>query len=329
MIEEVTMFYDVKSKAVRFTGRWNVTDNAAITTAPGGMIECAFHGKWAVLHFDISTNAHPYPHLWIRVDGGVKTEVPLDRYLRIEASTDGNHHVEIIFKSAVEMQHRWYAPLIGNVSFCGFEAENPGVLPEDNRSVIEFIGDSITEGVLIDAQYDPGNLDQPNRVYQDDATATYAWLTAEKLGMKPVIMGYGATGFLTSGQGAVPRAIDAYPFCYDRVPYKGSNPEIIVLNYGVNDRINEKNIYLDAYCKFLSLLRKHNPKSIIVSLSPFYGVYEQELKEIINSFNKYNNDNVIFIGTKGWIPQTPFHPLRDGHRIVAERLTKELAKYIY
>ncbi len=322
------MFYDVNSKSIRFTGRWNVTDWTAITTAPGGAIECAFQGEWAVLHFDVATNAHPYPHLWIRVDGGAKTEVPLERYLRIEAESTGNHHVEIIFKSAVEMQHRWYAPLIGKVSFCGFESDEQGVLPEDNRPVIEFIGDSITEGVLIDAQYDPGKLDQPNRVYQDDATATYAWLTAKNLGMKPVVMGYGATGFLTAGQGAVPKAIDAYPYCYNGVPYKGSNPEIIVLNYGVNDRLNEKTVYLDAYCEFLLLLRKRNPQAIIVALSPFYGVYEPELKETINSFNKDNNENIIFIGTDGWIPQTPLHPLREGHRIVAERLTEELNKHI-
>ena len=95
----------------------------ATTTAPGGMIEIALQGENAILHFDIKTNQHPYPHLWIKVDNGAKIEVPLDRYLRIETDTDENHLVTIIFKGAVEMQHRWYPPLIGKVSFCGFEAE--------------------------------------------------------------------------------------------------------------------------------------------------------------------------------------------------------------
>lgn len=75
----------------------------ATTTAPGGMIEIAFQGENAILHFDIKTNQHPYPHLWIKVDNGAKIEVTLDRYLRIETDTDENHLVTIIFKGAVEM----------------------------------------------------------------------------------------------------------------------------------------------------------------------------------------------------------------------------------
>ena len=155
--------YTAQSKAVRFTGRWNITDSAT-TTAPGGMIEIAFQGNAAVLHFDIQTNQQPYPHLWIKVDHGAKIEVPIDRYIRIETETNGNHIIMVVFKGAIEMQHRWYQPLIGKVSFCGFEAEQEGTLPDDFRKTIEFIGDSIIEGVLVDEEYKADSCDQLNRV---------------------------------------------------------------------------------------------------------------------------------------------------------------------
>ncbi len=311
---------NVNDSAVRFTGRWNIKNNKATTTAPGGQIECAFFGKEAVLHFDTTTNQHPYPHLWVRVDGGIKTEVPLDRYLRIECKEKGNHVIEIIFKSAVEMQHRWYEPLIGKITFCGIEAEEAGVLPVDNRKSIEFIGDSITEGVLIDAQYDYKGLDQPNRVYQDDVTATYAWLTAERLGLKPIIMGYGAVGMTTSGQGAVPKVNEAYPYCYDGAEYGDARADIIVINHGANDVRSEETEYIREYNEFLQLVRKRNSKAKIVVLSAFYGVHEKALGNLVQSYNEKYNDTILFVGTDGWIPQEPFHPLRDGHRIVADKL---------
>ncbi len=321
------MFYGVKSQAVRFSGRWNVTDKSANTTATGGSIEIAFEGSYAVLHFDTQTNEHPYPHLWIRVDGGAKIEVPLDKYLRIKAEEEGTHIAEIIFKSAVETQHRWYEPLIAKVSFCGFESDSEGILPPDNRKIIEFIGDSITEGVLVDAEGNPDNLNMENRVYEDDVTATYAWLTAEKLGMKPVIMGYGAVGMTRAGNGAVPRPGLSYPFCFNRAPYENSEADIIVINHGANDRGATPDEYIAFYVEFLHLLRSRNAKAKIVVLSPFCGVYVTELERTVRIFNEQNNDDVVFISSEGWIDKKPLHPFRTGHKIVAQKLAEKLKLY--
>ena len=49
---------------------------------------------------------------------------------------------------------------------------------------------------------------------------------------------------------------------------------------------------------------------------------------MIEDYNKCENDNVYFINTKGWIPKSPVHPLRDGHRIIAENLTKKLLEIL-
>lgn len=320
------MFLDINSKSVRFTGRWDTSGTAAVTTAPGGMIEIAFRGRAAVLKFNTEMNMQPYPHLWISVDNGAKTEVPVDRIIRIEAASEGEHLIRVIYKSAVEIQHRWHHPLIGKLCFEGAEADGAGELPEDNRKIIEFIGDSITEGVLIDAFYQFEANDQFNRPVQDDSTATYAYLTAEALGMKPVIMGYGAVGVTRGGCGSVPKAAEAYPYNFEGSPAKSQGSDIIVINHGANDRGNTAEEYTSEYIGLLRTVREINPNAKIVVLTAFCGVYPKELKAAVDRFNAENNDCIGFIDTDGWLPPDPLHPLRDGHKTAAERLTAELKK---
>ncbi len=320
------MFLNAKHNSIRYIGRWDTAGDNAITTAPGAMIEIAYSGKAAVLHFDTYMNMHPYPHIWISVDGGAKVEAPVDRVLRIEAADDGVHLIKVIYKSAVEIHHRWHAPLVGKINFKGVEVDVPATLPEDNRKIIEFIGDSITEGVLIDAFYNFEQDDQLNRPNQDDSTATYAYLTAMALDMKPVIMGYGAVGTCGGGCGSVPKVAEAYPFNFAGSKYESKNPDIIVINHGANDARESAEKYTAEYINFLKLVREINPNSEIVSLSAFCGVHPKELKAAIAEYNAQNSDNVHFIDSTGWISPEPVHPLRDGHKLASEHLTAELKK---
>lgn len=322
------MFIQANAKSFRYTGRWKQYEDRAVTTAPGSTLEAAFTGKSAVLKFDMVTNRHPYGHLWIRVDDGAKVEVPMERFLRVTAKEKGNHVVTVVYKSSSEIHHRWYQPLEGKVSFLGMDADGEGTLPEDFRKSIEFIGDSITEGVLIDAFYNPDPVDQWNRPWQDDSMATYAWLAAEKLGLKPIIMGYGAVGVTHGGCGSVPKAAEAYPYYFAGEPMESCNADYIVINHGANDARATAEEYTGEYVKLLKLVRSRNRNSVIISLSAFYGVYPKELEEAIASYNKENDDHVYFIDSAGWIPKDPLHPLRDGHEIVADRLTERLRKIL-
>lgn len=320
------MFFGACDKSIRMTGRWNITESAATSTAPGSMIEIAFYGKDIVLHFDVTTNMHPYPHLWIIVDDQSKVESVVDHVLRIETMIEGKHIVKVIFKGAVEMQHRWYVPLIGKVTFTGYDADKSAELPEDNRKVIEFIGDSITEGVLVDAYHKYEAFDQNNRPRQDDATATYAYLTAMALNMRPVIIGYGAVGTSKSGQGAVPKASESYPYNYAGSPAKPSGAAIIVINHGANDRGATAESYIAGYRALLDEVIKLNPDTQIVVLSAFSNVHVPQLQAFVEEYNKEHMMEIKFIDSSGWIPLQPRHPLRDGHRIVSKHLVEELRK---
>lgn len=320
------MYLKSDNNSIRYTGRWGKCGEAVVTTATGGMIEIAYSGTAAVMHFDMDFSAHPYPHVWISVDNGAKVEVPLDRVIRVEAPENGEHIIKVVYKSAVEQHHRWNGPLVGKLALLGVDVDAPAALPEDNRKIIEFIGDSITEGVLIDGFYNFEKNDQYNRPNQDDSTATYAYLTAEALGMKPVIMGYGAVGVSGGGCGSVPRAALAYPYNFAGSPAKAQGSDIIVINHGANDRGVTDEEYACRYEELLKIVREINPNSKIVALSAFCGSHPEALKAMVEKFNKENCDNVYFIDSDGWIPEEPLHPLRDGHKIVAEHLTEELKK---
>lgn len=305
--------------SVRLTGRWAPCDNAATATATGSSFEVAFRGNYVILQFEMTWNAYPNPHLYISVDGGARIEVPLDRHLRID-TTDGDHVVKVIFKSAMEMQHRWHLPLVAKVAFRGYEAQSAGILPPDDRKTIEFVGDSITEGVLIDMANRDHKIDQYDRPALDDVCATYAWRTAEALGLRSYHNAYGAVGIARGGCGGTVKAIEGYPYCFEGAPVPYGHPDFILINHGANDRHNGVDAYVNGYRELLGLIRATHPDAKIIALSAFVGAFAEELGETVARFNAENGDDVFFIDSTDWIPKEPLHPMRDGHRIIANHL---------
>lgn len=314
------MFIPYHDPSVRATGRWAVTENRSLSaTATGSYLEIAFQGPSAVLNFDMSFAQFPWPHLWISVDGGPRVEVPLDWHLRIDAG-EGNHTVKVIYKSAAECQHRWHHPLVGRVAFLGYDAEGPAQLSPDPRKTIELVGDSITEGVLIDTCYHEYRNYYFDEVFMDDVCATYAYLTAEALNLRPLHCGYGAVGITRGGQGGVPRVSQSYPYCFEKSPVPYDHPDYILINHGANDRHKSCEEYVNGYRDFLAQVRSAHPHAKIIVLSAFCGVHPKGLGEMVAQFNADNNDDIFFVDSTGWISPEPLHPLRDGHKTVAANL---------
>lgn len=325
------MFIPYTHESVRLTGRWDTRDpREAVATATGAYIEFAFRGRTAAARFDTDRNCYPL-HLWMQLDGGAMCEAPIAFALRFSAP-DGDdnteHTARIIFKGGTETSDRWYPPLCGCVRFLGVQLTDPAepaTLAPDARRTIEFVGDSITEGVLIDTDYyenfRPAScVDQLNRGFQDDVCATYAWLTAEALGMRPYFMGYGAVGVTRAGQSAVPAAPVSYPYNFEGSPVSYPSCDCVVINHGANDRGRGVEMYLAKYKELLDLVRERNPKAVIVALSAFCGFAKKELGDFIADYNEKYGCNVRFINGGNWVPPEPLHPHRDGHRAIAERL---------
>ena len=320
------MFLPYTHESIRLTGRWDKAADRATATATGSYVEFCFEGRMAVARFDIDMNMLPYLHLWIQIDGGDMIEASVDRYIRVRAAKEGVHICRIIYKGGTEASARWYLPLTGKVTFLGVQCDKPIAIPEDTRKTVEFVGDSITEGVLIDVDYHEGApreasyIDPLNRCYQDDVCATYAWLTAEKLNLRPIFMGYGAVGTTHGGMGMVPAAATAYPFNFEGSPISHNPSDFVVINHGANDRSAAPEIYVEKYALLLDEVRKYNPNAVIVALSAFCGGHRDALAEGIKQYNEKNGTNVHFVNGSDWIPPQPLHPLRDGHATVAENL---------
>ena len=321
------MFFDYTDSSIRYTGRFAPYVGAMTATAPGAYFEIAFQGSFIRLCFDVKGNPQPYPHLWVCLDSGTMTETPLDKYLRVNCA-EGAHTLKVILKGSVEVQSRFFHPLEAKISFVGYESAGAGKLQPDERKTIEFIGDSITEGVLIDAFLECDEGGQNSRPIQDDVTATYAWLTAEHFNLRDLHMGYGAVGVTQAGQGGVPKAAEAYPWCFQNAGILYGHPDYILINHGANDRHQSPQEYIREYEKFLYLIRGIHPQAVITCLSAFMGVYAENLEYVVKKFNAETGDQIHFIDGSGWIPPEPRHPLRDGHRIIAEHLIKALQDII-
>ena len=45
---------------------------------------------------------------------------------------------------------------------------------------------------------------------------------------------------------------------------------------------------------------------------------------MVSGFNNEHGTDVFYIDSSDWVPAEPLHPLRDGHKIIAEHLTEIL-----
>ena len=321
------MFFKFDHVSVRFTGRFAECGGAMTATTTGAEIEIAFSGDNIVLSFNTENYQNPVPHIYMQLDGGDMFEAAISDFMRVNTKS-GTHLLRIIYKSAVEAQSRFYHPLVGKIAFKGYFAESAAVLPEDNRKTIEFVGDSITEGVLIDVELYDNAGPQETRPFVDDVTATYAYLTAQHFGLKNLHMGYGAVGVTHGGLGMVPKAADAYPYCFDGAPVTYSHPDYILINHGANDRGGTAEKYITEYRALLQLVRNTHKESVIIVLSAFCGAFPKELKSLVADFNAEHDDNIIFIDASSWGEGHPLHPLRNGHREIADKLILELKDII-
>lgn len=316
------MFIDAGHNYIAYTGRWYMGEHQAMTTSTGSYFELGFVGETASFRFDVHDITRDVAHLYISVDGGASVESPIVPFLRVKAGP-GNHTVRLTLKSLSEYYDRWLTPE-AKVGFLGCEAEDFLPIPLDTRPIIAFIGDSITEGVETDptpyAIYDHFCKE---RVFQDDVTATYAYLTAEMLDMRPVVMGYGAVGVTKGGCGNVPMAKDAYPFAFANAPVTPYDPSIIVLNHGTNDG-EHLDVLVECYKEMLDCLRNTHPKALLVALSPFMGDRDPYIEQAVTEYNQEKHADVLYIPTGGLIPRHPIHPSREGHRVIANHLVNIL-----
>src|SRR5688572_19831414 len=157
---------DVK---VQFFGRWDRRQpDRAITVNGGSYAIARFDARSIGARFNLARNKPPLATIAWRIDDEVQwREAEIAAAMELEMDlTPGAHTIQLVVRGIDEHQPRWAEPLTASVTFLGFDLPNGGKLldpPAEPKLRIEFLGDSITEGVLV-------HMKQPGR-------EAWPWLT--------------------------------------------------------------------------------------------------------------------------------------------------------
>ncbi len=222
---------------------------------------------------------------------------------------------------------------------------------EGSDRLIEFIGDSITCGYGVD------DLDSSHHfsTTTEDATKTYAYKTAEKLGVDYSLVSLSGYGIISgySGDGKK-QAEQIIPKFYDKMGNSGGTflgsfvaqetewnftkcqPDVVVINLGTNDNSYVKNDaakkeeYTTAYVAFLKQVREKNPNATIFCT---LGIMGAELypciEDAVDRYVKESGDSKIH--TMKFDTQSmadgiaaDWHPSEKTHEKAAEKLAAKI-----
>jgi lysophospholipase L1-like esterase len=239
------------------------------------------------------------------------------------------HLLRVIFKGAREWDNRWKPPLQTAIVLTGIGLAEGGTLlapPPLPALRIEFLGDSITEGVLLHRLGRPFPEAWPERA---DGRLGYAFQTGERLGADTRVVGFGRQGLTIEGNGGVPPAPDAFPWVCEGVPRDEWQPQLVVINQGTNDGAVPSEPFRPAYGRYLSLIHAAYPAAHLFALRPFNGAHADDIRALVEQRVAAGDARLQFVDTTGWLDLTidttdGVHPNAMGHRKAAKRLEAEI-----
>jgi len=312
---------------IQYLGRWGRLGSSMTTVNSGSRVVLRFTGRHLAATFDQSTVTHP-PQIYVRIDRAAPVLYTVDRDrldLTPRSLSPGRiHTLEIAVKDVDERANRWNPPLQSGLQLTGFRLDRdartlPAPAPSNRR--IEFLGDSITQGVRA--------LGPEIGVTGSDATKDYAWLTGRALRANFRQVGFGAQGILRPGGGQVPAAAEALRFNFAGSPIDPSFvPQAVVVNQGTNDALNavDPQAFQTAYVDYLRRIRATWPGAWIFAMRPLGGYLAQEIAAAVTAAA---DRRIVYVDTTGWLTETGYqdglHPTYAGHLQVTRRLTPLIA----
>jgi len=315
--------------SIVFTGRWDLrAPQRAITVNSGSYLRANFSGTAVSAQFDLSLNQVPLPTIAWAIDEGAWQESEVAPVVKLAGALKaGPHTVWLMIRGIDEHQSRWTPPLVGSVTFLGLDLPPDGnMLPPlkswvEPKLKLEFLGDSITEGVLVQAKgLGPGKT---SWAWQSDALHSYACRTAMALNAAWRQVGFGATGLVRGGSGGAVGALDSFNYFYRDCPRDDWQPDVVVVNQGTNDRKMPPDQYLPLYLRYLGLIRQAYPKAKIVALRPFIGGQQASIREAVAEARAKGDEAIYYVDTAGWYAG-PLHPLAAASVGIADKLAAAL-----
>jgi lysophospholipase L1-like esterase len=314
------------TSSMTFSGRWDLrAPGRAITINTGSYVCVHLTGDSLRARFDLSANDTERPTIAWRIDNGAWQEDEIWPVVQLAAGLPAGPHIAwLMVRGLDEHGNRWTQPLVSSVTFLGFDLGGGGTFlpPLDEwihpKLKMEFLGDSITEGVLVQVF-----LDKKAWPWQTDALGSYSCLTAMNLGAMWRQVGFGATGLAHGGSGGAPGALDTFNFFYQGCPRDDWQPDLVVINQGTNDGSMKQADYEPLYAKYLALVRQGYPQAKIVALEPFCGAQGPAILQAVTAAQLAGDKQVYYIDTTGWY-SGDLHPNIKSAPALADKLTAAL-----
>ena len=311
-----------------YMGRWEKDENGLMR----GAFECGL-----VLRFTgtgIKLNGSASGTALIAVDGGEAKEKNLtENGVLFSGLQDGEHTLELYAAA-----QRTF-PTLG-----GFALDAGGkTLPSPAGKMIEFIGDSITEGYVAPA-------DAKNNMINSYGNS-YAFIVGRRLlkeyGIRFNTIAYGGIAIAERGEndlGTDPLGMPERYFLNHEYMMKASSdeeraaaqrwdvskytPDFIVINLGTNDTFSKQDVIKTGTVSFLKELCASYEKAYIFVMTPFNNNNRAVLRRAVY---EADDERVILITTKDWKIEAGsdwLHPAPDQHIRAAELLYETLKPYI-
>ena len=226
-----------------------------------------------------------------------------------------------------------------------------GISPVPDKDLkIEFIGDSITCAYGVDDEVKEHHFSTET----EDATKSYAYKTAEKLGADYSLVCFSGHGIISGYTNEKKNSEQLVPDFYEKVSrsygsassYYDTNaawdfsafvPDYIVINLGTNDdsyvkgKQDRKDDFTENYAEFLKMVRKDNPDAYIVCVLGVMG--DNLYSSIEKAVSQYSEDtgdtnvsafhlSVQDINKNG--AAADWHPTEATHEIAANELSEYL-----
>ena len=347
----VTVTHDAADPGFSYYGRWH-RGRQAITINSGALVEFAYTGNSCTLVFDVAPFTH-YPGILVQVDEGPVVKTALSAEVSTipvtplyHAPPDGappfaavasNHHLVRFWTAChslyqTEAAGKQWATLVGGCKFQGINL-NGGSLPPlpYNARQIEFLGDSITQGLRL--LYTRADMDgtEPD-IGRQMPPLNWPQITASLLGMKPVVTGFGGQGLSVPGTCGTPPAAAAFPYVYDRIEWRPAvHPRLVVIYHGTNDGNLAPRPFHDLYTPYLNAIRQAYPAAAIYAVCPHpTGQFATAIADAVAGqadpaihFLDYSHGVISAAETCDGCHLNPGGAIRLATRLAADLATKE------
>jgi lysophospholipase L1-like esterase len=312
-----------------YYGRWDLSKaGKAITVNSGSHVTASFMGSGISAKFDTSGNTGDIPTVSIKIDDGELVEKEITGTLELATGLPvALHTVTLFVRGMSESQQRWTPPLVSSTVFTGFTVAGGNIVPtaRPTRLKMEFLGDSITEGVALQAT---GPQGQTSQNWRTNGPRGYAAVTAMKMQAEWRQVGFGRQGLTIVGNGGVPKAQDAFNWFYSGVARDSWQPDIVVINQGTNDRGTSGATFAPLYDSFLGIIRTAYPDAKIVALRPLVGDFGSEISAQVAARKTAGDAKIFYVDTAGWTSNGDFtdgvHPNQSGSVKIADKLMTAL-----